>query len=192
MKTGQITQIRSAVKTSITESVKSGLKSYSAALNVSDGGVQLSQADLKSVVKGAITESSQDEDRASNVMLWGLPEENGEKLDKKVADVFEKPGEKPRLTSVRVGKKVDGGSNRPVRVNLGGSAAVKQILAKSRNLKTVDQYKTVFVSTEDQSRRRRSTDCSLLKLSVTRHNKSNLRLFRKPHNFIMLHRVTIF
>ena len=146
VKNEQIADIKTAVKGTVSESVESSIKLYSAALNVTDGGVQMSQADLKSMVKGAIVESSEDEDRACNVMVWGLEEENGEKLEKRVGNVFEKLGEKPRLTCVRVGRKVEGRPTRPVRVKLNNATAVKQILSKSRNLKTIDQFKTVFVS----------------------------------------------
>ena len=67
-------------------------------------------------------------------MIFGLPEEENEKLSEKVTDVLVTIGEKPRLDACRLGSKSVGGKVRAVKVTLSSSAIVNQILLKARKL----------------------------------------------------------
>ena len=112
--------VETAVKSSLESNLKEQFKSYSEAVaeNVmvcscpSDG--LTNAATLKEVVKSVV----QEEDRSRNVMVFGLPERKGEKLEERVQEVFQEIGLKPTLQASRVGKINQGKSKRPVKVSL--------------------------------------------------------------------------
>jgi hypothetical protein len=58
----------------------------------------VTQESLKRVIKSAI----EDEDRSKNLIIFGLIEEDGEKLDSKVTDLFSDLNEKPRVSTGRI------------------------------------------------------------------------------------------
>ena len=78
-------------------------------------------------------------------MLFGLKEEINETLSNKVGKVFVSVGEKPSFLALRVGKK-SASKARPVKVTLTGNGSVNKILMKARRLRTVEAYKSVFLS----------------------------------------------
>ena len=78
-------------------------------------------------------------------MLFGLEEEKNETLSNKVGEVFVSVGEKPSFVASRVGRKSDNKA-RPVKVTLTGNGSVHQILKKASRLRTVQAYKSVFLS----------------------------------------------
>ena len=60
---------------------------------------------LKTFVRSAIS----DDDKSRNLIIYGLKEENDEKLSEKVTFLFEKLGGiKPRVDACRIRKKSDG------------------------------------------------------------------------------------
>ena len=67
---------------------------------------------LQNAVKTVIEE----EDRAKNVIIFGLAEVENEVLEDKVGAVIEELGEKLKLECSRIGKKKPG-NTRPVKVN---------------------------------------------------------------------------
>ena len=136
--------MQSTVKSSVEDTVKAEFKSYSAAVAVEKEQCQshsLTPDTLNTVVRKVV----EHEDRGRNVMIFGLPEEENEKLNEKVTDVLETIREKPRLDACRLGKRSVGGKGRPDKVTLSNSAIVNQILLKARNLKATAEYKTVFI-----------------------------------------------
>ena len=60
-------------------------------------------------------------------------------------EVFVSIGEKPSFVASRVGKKSTSKA-RPVKVTLTGNGSVNHILTKARRLRTVESYKSVFLS----------------------------------------------
>ena len=132
--------------------MQSEMKSYSGALTET----------LKKVVQAVVEE----EDRSKNLMLFGLKEELNETLLNKVGEVFVSVGEKPSFLALRVGKK-SASKARPVKVTLTGNSSVNQILMKARRLRTVEAYKSVFLSPD------RSPDAAYLAQTI------NLRLKAK-------------
>ena len=97
---------------------------------------------LKTVVKTVVAE----EDRSRNVLVFGLPEEDGEELETKISGVFEEIGLKPKLEAQRIGKKKTASSTRPVKVCVSSSLIVHQILVNAKNLRKSAKYKTVYLS----------------------------------------------
>ena len=77
-------------------------------------------------------------------MIFGLCEEEGEKLDSKVYELFEELEEKPKLTASRVGmgSGVGGSKIRPVKVVLARADTAKQILAKTYWLPIMNKANT--------------------------------------------------
>ena len=73
----------------------------------------------------------EEEDRSRNVVIFDLNEEDNEKLNERVAEVFESIGQKPRAEACRVGQKKSKDSVCPVKVELSSSLiVVKQFLVK--------------------------------------------------------------
>jgi len=124
-------------------SVQAGFKSYSEAVGAHGSSMStvISPGTLKSVAKQVVVE----EELSRNIMVFGLPEEENEDICENIGKVFQQLGEKPRVEASRLGKKLQ--SNvRPVKVMLSSATAVQHILAKSRELRQSDKYKTVFLS----------------------------------------------
>ena len=152
-KNEQLAELKASVVSSVEETVKTELGSYSNAViqpsKCSDAGAQLDQKILKSVVKDVVAE----EDRTRTLMVFGLREEPEEQVREKVGNVFVELGEKPIIEASRIGKKDPKSSNervRPVKVTFSSSMIVQQILSKARNLRNSDNFKHVFLS-EDRS-----------------------------------------
>ena len=109
----------------------------------------ISPETLKSVAKQVVVE----EELSRNIMVFGLPEEEHEDMCVNVGKVFEHLGEKPRVEASRLGKKIK--SNvRPVKVTLSNATTVQQILAKSRQLRQSEKYKSVFLSPDRTAEQR--------------------------------------
>ncbi len=91
-------------------------------------------------------------------MIFGLKEEETEKICDKVSSVFEAIGERPRIEASRLGKRDNGTQARPVKVTLSSSVTVHQILRKARNLKNNDNFKAVYIhpdlSPEERAKKR--------------------------------------
>ena len=109
----------------------------------------MSPSTLQTVVKRVVEE----EDRSRNLVIFGLAEEDGEKVTEKVGEVFEAVGEKPTVEACRIGKKKTNLENacRPVKVTVSSSLMVTQILTKARKLRLSEKFKTVFVSPDCSS-----------------------------------------
>ena len=158
--TEQLNSLKSTVESTVQVTVQKEIKSYSEAVAKTGSGtgtIQL-QDSLKNVVKNAIEE----DDRSRNLIVFGLDEsEDHERIDSKISALLLEIGEKPRVSASRIGvKKTDTVSHhvRPVKVTLTSSTAARQILAKSRQLKLLEKYKSVFIcpdrSLEEREARR--------------------------------------
>ena len=142
----------------VTEAVSdtvSEIKSYSAAVS-SNQGSPLSQKCLQKAVKTVIEE----EDRAKNVICFGLEESEDEALEDKVGAVFQELGEKMKVEGSRIGKKKPG-VTRPVKVKLRNGAAAIQILRKSSELKKSARFMRVFLC-PDRSEEERDSQRQLV------------------------------
>ena len=124
------------------------MKGYSAALMSGGGGpgATVSQAVVKTAVRTAMVDRADEVGREANVMIFGLKEEEGEKLREKVAELFESVGEKPKFEAKRVGGVKQGTSTRPVKVVLRNNVAARQIVGKANKLREVAKFQGVFVN----------------------------------------------
>lgn len=138
-KTEQLKSLQISVRTSVEDTVKAELKSFSDVVQTPSPAVE--QKALKTVVKHIVEE----EDRSRSLMMFGLPEEVNEQLCDKVSEVFQELGEKPRLEASRLGTP-SSGKVRPVKINVTSAATVHQILIKARNLNQSVKHKSVFIS----------------------------------------------
>lgn len=156
--TEHVTALQSSVKSSVEESLKSGFKTYSAAVG-DQARPEFTQQDLKRVVKNVFEE----DDRSRNVMIFGLPEKVNEKLEDCVSEVFLQIGEKPRVEAERVGSITRSGTRaneaRPVKVTLSNSALVSRILLKAKDLRLSSNFKEIYIcpdrSPEERIRQRK-------------------------------------
>jgi 20S proteasome alpha/beta subunit len=85
----------------VAESVHSETKSYSAALTANQ---ESAPPTIKTLTK-AIKRVVQEENRSKNILVFGLPEEEGEGAIAVIDKEFECVGEKSKHESVRVGLK---------------------------------------------------------------------------------------
>ena len=136
----EIDQIGVTVKNSVTETLKSEMKStYSSVLGESGAG--LSTATLKQVHR----DLKEEEGRSCNFMIFGLKESADESVEDKVKDLLSEIEEKPKCTDIsRVGKKCDS-VTRPIQVSVSSSSVVDQILSKSSKLRVCDEFQYVFL-----------------------------------------------
>ncbi len=159
-KEDKLKSLEKTVQSTVQESVQEGIRSYSAAVTNNTGQV-MSSGNLKKAVKDAIF----DDDRNKNIIVFGLQEEEGECLQQKITEVFEELGEKPRADVTRFGrndKDIEGKLKpRPVKVTVTSSTCVRQILLKSRNLRKVARFKSVYLS-PDRSSEERATQKKLV------------------------------
>ena len=146
--------LEEVVKSSVANSVKEEFKSYSSVVSSSQPTAPaFCPETLKTVVETVIAE----EDRSRNLIVFGLPEGDGEELETKVSEIFEEIGQKPKLEAQRIGKKkTDGATTRPVKVCVSSSLIVQQILANARNLRQSTKFKTVFLSPDRSPEQRES------------------------------------
>ena len=153
-KSKKLESLEEVVKSSVANSVKDEFKSYSSVVSSSQPvAPTFCPEALKTVVETVIAE----EDRSRNLIVFGLPEGDGEELETKVSEIFEEIGQKPKLEAQRIGKKkTDSATTRPVKVCVSSSLIVQQILANARNLRQSTKFKTVFLSPDRSPEQRES------------------------------------
>ena len=141
----QLQAVQKTVQSSVQETVKEEFKTYSE-VTAAHKERSLCEPVTPEVLRTVVKTVVEQEDRSRNVMLFGLPEDEGEQLSTKVTELFENLGEKPRFDSNRLGKRNTATGNRPVKVSFPNTVTVNQILSKARNLRNTEKYKTVFIS----------------------------------------------
>ena len=127
---GQIESFKTAVASTVGDTVKAEFKTYSSALqkNLPQPKPTVKTEELKKAVQTVM----QEEDRGRNVMIFNLPERENEDINTVGAGVFEAIGEKPRVEACRLGKRKSSKSIRPVKVTVANSTVVSQILSKTK------------------------------------------------------------
>ncbi len=171
----QLKSLQSAVQSTVQTTVQQEIKTYSAAVHASSTTPVFSPDSLKKVVKSAIKE----EDRSRNVLVFGLAEEEGEKIEDKISDLFSELGEKPRVAASRLGKTGPRSSTpnkpRPVKVSLSSTTAVQQILSKTGKLKKVEMFRAVYVCPDRSPEERTARKCLILDLKKAVGEQPNRR-----------------
>ena len=174
----QMVELRDTVVTSVSDTVKNQIKSYSEAVQEAGnlaGGSLVDQNTLKTVVKDVVAE----EDRSKNLFVFGLIEDPTEQTSDKVGKVFEALGVKPKVEAIRIGSKLKKQAPRPVKVSVSNSTIVTQILTKASNLRNFDQYKQVFISPDRTPEQRAAHRELIEQLKLKRTNEPNSRHYIK-------------
>ena len=151
--------LTAAVESAVSITVEKELKSYSSVVesstfNLSSNGVgRVAKEEMEKVVRDALDE----DDRSRNVMLFGLPEQKSEYLERTVEHVFEELGEKPVVVEAcRIGRK--SGTSRPVLVTVSSSTTANRLIGMGRRLRYSNYYYMVYLApdrTLDQRIQRR-------------------------------------
>ena len=105
-------------------------------------------------VRKVVEQIKDSDDRSRNLMIYGLVEEDEEKLEEKVGLVFSSINEKPFFSAPRrIGQKKEG-TVRPVKISFTSSVVVGNIIKKSSELRTVDGFDPIFIA-RDRSKEER-------------------------------------
>ena len=174
----QLKAVTSVVEEKFSE-VRQEVKDYSAAVRSGNvtGGITLSQDEVKSAVKTALVNRADEEGREGNVVVFGMSEENGEKVTEKITELFEDLGVKPKFTAERVGKVKMGDIKRPIKVVFKNSQIARQVLANAPKLRQSAKFKDVFVS-PDRTPEQRSVQRELVaELKKRRTEESDKKHF---------------
>ena len=125
MKSKELDSVQRTVKTAVKNSVQAEIKSKTYVLSNSShsSASTFTAENLKKVVQNVAVE----EDRSRNVLIFGLKEDTGEKLNDKICEVFEQMAEKPRFEAVRIGN-ISDEKPRAVKIQFGNSSTIHQIL----------------------------------------------------------------
>lgn len=165
----QLKSLQAAVETTVQTTVQKEIRSYSAVVAKKSSAPAFTPESLKKVVKTAMEE----DDRSKNLMVFGLVEEEGEQIKERISGLLLELGEKPRVAASRLGTKSPGAS-RPVKVTLGSSTSIHQILTKARELKQVERLKSVYICPDrspDQRAARRRLVTDLKKAAETQPDR---------------------
>ena len=130
------------MSTVVDTAVDWGIKSYS---EIVWQTIVQSRNLSKEKLKKAVQEAVHEDDRAKNVVVFGLSEEKSEDLDGKIVELFEEIEEKPSFEAARIGM-VSTDKNRPVKVSLRNCETVHRLLAKAKKLKAIAAYRNVYIS----------------------------------------------
>ena len=127
--------------------MKKEISSYSSVLQ--SPGIVTPQTISASTAQQVVKNVAEEEARAKNVMVFGLPEADSEDLGDRIGELFGELqlGEKPHVETARIGnKRTDVNVIRPVQVKLRNKLVVAQILRKAGGLKNSENFKTVYLS----------------------------------------------
>jgi hypothetical protein len=155
-KTDQLTAFQTTVKSSVEDSIKTGICSVQSAVQTelrsswrdvvanSSGKTSTTATDLKEAVKAAVAE----EDKSKNLMIFGKCEEQNEDVAETVAEILQDMNEKPRVVECfRVGtSRIAIGNPRPIKVKLCSADAVSNILRSAKHLKNSGNNKNTFIA----------------------------------------------
>ena len=169
------------LKSAVAEEVKSvqgvvetELKSYSSALTKTCTAA-LAPQKLRAAVKSV----SEKEDRCKNVMIYGLEESPGEKLQDKVCQILSEIEEKPLIRdSCRVGLKKDSSKRN----------MVNQILRKAKILRTKEGYRHIYISPDRTVNERRAFKKLWEQLQLKRKSETDKVHFIKNNKNVSLNK----
>ena len=153
-KTDQLTAFQTTVKSSVEDSIKTGICSVQSAVQTelrsswrdvvanSSGKTSTTATELKEAVKAAVAE----EDKSKNLMIFGKCEEQNEDVAETVAEILQDMNEKPRVVEcIRVGTSRIG-NPRPIKVKLCSADAVSNILRSAKHLKNSGNNTNTFIA----------------------------------------------
>ena len=153
-KTEQLTALKSAVTSSVEDTMKAHSASvrsvvqtelrgsWSEVLAKNSSQAITTETKLKEAVKSAVAE----EDKAKNVIVFGKNEEENEDVAVIVAEILHDTNQKPRVVEcMRVGI-FSAGKPRPIKVKLCSADAASSILRSAKDLKSSDRNKGTYIA----------------------------------------------
>ena len=149
----ELQKVRSVVEDSVKNTVQEEIKLYSRAVE-SSAPVQSEVS--SATIKKAIRTVAKVDSRSSNVVVFGLPENQSEDLTVAVGQVFSELSEKPKFQAGRMGTKKDD-ATRPVLVQLRTGEIATQLLKKVSALRKSERFKDVYVCPDRTIEQRAST-----------------------------------
>ncbi len=173
-KDDKLLSVQSTVHDAVEKSVKSEMKSYSAAVGAAQKSPTPALGSLKQVVKQVV----QAEDRSRNVVVFGLVEGEAKDTCQQIDELFEYLGEKPRHESVRIGiQRTPATTPRPVKVTVANSSHVFQLLRAARKLKDCAKYHNVFICPDRTSEERKNRRAAVASLKQKMKDEPEKRHF---------------
>lgn len=177
-KSDQLQSLQATVKTSVENTVKAEIKSYSEAVQENLPQPTIAQETVKSIVQAVV----QEKDRSRSFMVFNLPEEEKEQLNSKVGEVLLELDEKPKMEAYRLGvgqRSKENAKVRPVKVILSSTVAVNQILAKARMLRSSPKHKSVYISQDRSPAEREQHRLLVAELKKKRTDDASKRYYIK-------------
>lgn len=140
LQNAKIQHFEQKVIPSVQTTLKNDMESYACVLN---NNQSIENQGFEQVKKTTV----QEEDRSTNVMVFGMREDEKEDIGTNVSDLFNAIGVKPYvLDCIRIGKKPIDGPPRPVKVVLKSAEASRQVLMSARLLKGTPEFKNVYLA----------------------------------------------
>ena len=184
----QVASVTATVAASVNE-VKEEVKGYSAAVMSGNGeaGATISQTVVKTAVRSVLVDRADEVGREANVVIFGLNEEEGEKVGEKVSELFAALGEKPKFEAKRVGGVKQGTAGRPVKVVLRNNMIARQIVGKASNLREVEKFRGVFVNPDRTASQREERRVLVTELKRRRAEEPGKRHYIRGANVETVH-----
>lgn len=142
---------------SVQECVQKEVRSYASAVQKT-----CATALAPKIIQNAVKKANVADQRERNLIVHGMTEEEGEDLKTKVMTVFRHLDEQPLFTvPLRVGG-AGSGKVRPVKVSLSSQDSVFTLLKKSKLLKEMTEFGSIFLSPDrtfdERAERRKLVD----------------------------------
>ena len=154
-----------SVRTTVKSELSTGLKSWSEVVKKNNTQVQNSLVtSTKESVKQVMKKVSEEERRSANLMIYGLPEHDGENIVQSVEDIYKSmnvSAPKEAIDCYRIGKKQDG-KVRPIRLECQNRQEVEFALVHSRKLKYSVKHSGVYLA-PDRTKEQRLEHSLLVK-----------------------------
>eukprot|EP00116_Pleurobrachia_bachei_P009821 sb/3470083/ len=144
----QVIELQGEQLLRVTETVQKDLRTFSAVVTQNCKAAFAPKKIQKAVEKVTHTPVDTGPDRSKNLMVFGLPECDGETesvLKDEMEKVLAELGEKPSIEAQRVGLKREG-RERPVIVKLKSREMLLSLLQKAKQLKQTESYCGVYLS----------------------------------------------
>ena len=125
---------------SVQKTVETEMKSYSSVVQKS-----CTEALAPRKIAAAVKSVEEKVNRSTNIIVYGVSEEDSESVDSKVADLLERLEEKPKVTACRRIGKSKPDTVRPISIRVQSSSTVALILQKAKKLREIDGYKSIYL-----------------------------------------------
>ena len=156
------------------KTVQGEVKTFSSVLQneikTQSAAVQKNVSSVVSVKKvgDAVKLVVEKEQRAKNVVFYGVNEAQDQPLEPRVQEILNHLGQKPRIVECcRLGKVRDG-DTRPIRVTFSSSSIASEVLGNSKQLKNAEGCQRIFICPDRTIEQRRTHRELVIKLRQKR------------------------